>query len=79
MGILAKRPLLTASAVFLAASLCGICLDAHLRLIGMLVLGIGILPAIAGMLCFAKLRREEYAQRQFELKQAKRKAKHRGR
>ncbi len=27
----------------------------------------------------AKLRREEYAQRQFELKQAKRKAKHRGR
>lgn len=61
MGILAKRPLLTACAVFLAASLCGICLDAHLRLIGMLVLGIGILPAIAGMLCFAKLRRGLFA------------------
>ena len=57
MGIFSKRPLLAACAVFLTASLCGICLDAHLRLAGMLALGIGVLPAIAGMLCFAKLRR----------------------
>ena len=57
MGIFSKRPLLAACAVFLAAGLCGIAMNTELRRLGMLVFGIGILPALACMLCFPQLRR----------------------
>ena len=57
MGIFSKRPLLAACTVFLAASLCGIAMGEGLRRLGMLVFGIGILPALACMLCFPRLRR----------------------
>lgn len=57
MGIFAKRPILTACAVFLAASLCGIYLDGSRRMLGILLFGAGMLPALAGIICFAKLRR----------------------
>lgn len=57
MGIFSKRPLLAACAVFLAVSLCGIAMNADLRRGCMLVFSIGILPALACMICFPRLRR----------------------
>lgn len=57
MGIFAKRPLLTACAVFLAASLGGVCFSGNQRMLGILLFGAGMLPALAGIICFAKLRR----------------------
>lgn len=57
MGIFAKRPLLAAYAVFLVASLGGIYLSGSQRMLAILLFGAGMLPALAGMICFAKLRR----------------------
>lgn len=57
MGILEKRPLLIACAVFLSFSLLGVQLGCEKRLFGMLLLGICLLPLLVCAICFASRRR----------------------
>lgn len=57
MGILEKRPLLTACAIFLALSLLGVQLSCAQRLFGILLLVICLLPLSVCAICLTGLRR----------------------